>query len=85
MNLVAFITDNVQGGTKMNSDILEGKWKQLKGKAQQAWGDLTNDDLDKINGNREELVGKVQERYGYARERAEEEVDRFGRENDLNW
>jgi uncharacterized protein YjbJ (UPF0337 family) len=70
---------------KMNSDILQGKWKQLKGKAQQAWGDLTDDDLDKMNGSREELVGKVQERYGYARERAEEEVDRFARDNDVTW
>lgn len=69
----------------MNSDILEGKWKQLKGKAQQAWGDLTNDDLDKMNGSREELVGKIQERYGYARERAEAEVDRFARENEVTW
>lgn len=69
----------------MNSDIAEGKWKQLKGKVQQAWGDLTNDDLDKMNGSREELVGKVQERYGYARERAEQEVDRFARDNDWTW
>lgn len=69
----------------MNSDIAEGKWKQLKGKVQQAWGDLTNDDLDKMNGSREELVGKVQERYGYARERAEQEVDRFAHENDWTW
>lgn len=69
----------------MNSDIAEGKWKQLKGKVQQAWGDLTNDDLDKMSGSREELVGKVQERYGYARDRAEQEVDRFARENDWTW
>lgn len=61
----------------MNTDILEGKWKQLKGKAQQQWGKLTNDELDQISGKREELVGLVQEKYGYAKERAEEEVDSF--------
>ena len=61
----------------VNSDILEGKWKQLKGKAQQQWGKLTNDELDQISGKREELVGLVQEKYGYARARAEEEVDDF--------
>ncbi len=61
----------------LNTDILEGKWKQLKGQAQQQWGKLTNDELDKISGKREELVGLVQERYGYARARAEEEVDDF--------
>jgi uncharacterized protein YjbJ (UPF0337 family) len=65
----------------MNQDILEGKWKQLKGKAQQQWGKLTNDDLDRIEGKREELVGAVQEKYGWARERAENEVDQFIRDN----
>lgn len=61
----------------MNSDVLEGKWKQLKGKVQQKWGDLTDDDLDRVSGRREELVGLIQERYGYARQEAEEEVDNF--------
>ena len=65
----------------MNQDILEGKWKQLKGKAQQQWGKLTNDDLDRIEGRREELVGIVQEKYGWAREKAEEEVDQFIQSN----
>ncbi|HEX6383963.1 MAG TPA: CsbD family protein [Anaerolineae bacterium] len=61
----------------MNEDVLKGKWKQLKGKAQQQWGKLTNDDLDRIQGRREELVGVVQERYGYERAEAEREVDEF--------
>jgi uncharacterized protein YjbJ (UPF0337 family) len=61
----------------MNEDILQGKWKQLKGKALQQWGKLTDDDLDRIDGKREELVGVVQEKYGWAREEAEDEVDRF--------
>lgn len=58
----------------MNTDTLQGQWKQLKGKAQQKWGKLTSDDLDRIEGRQEELVGLVQEKYGYARERAEKEV-----------
>lgn len=61
----------------MNEDVLKGKWKQLKGKAQQQWGKLTNDDLDRIQGRREELVGVVQERYGYERAEAEREVNEF--------
>jgi len=61
----------------MNEDILKGKWKQLKGKAQQQWGKLTDDDLDRVQGRREELVGIVQERYGYERSRAEREVSDF--------
>jgi uncharacterized protein YjbJ (UPF0337 family) len=60
----------------MNSDILQGKWKQVRGKSREWWGKLTDDDLDKINGNRDQLIGKLQERYGYTRERATEEVNR---------
>jgi uncharacterized protein YjbJ (UPF0337 family) len=61
----------------MNQDVLKGKWMQLKGEVRTQWGKLTNDDLDQIEGNTEKLVGKLQERYGYARERAQEEYDRF--------
>jgi len=59
----------------MNRDILQGKWKQLKGSAKQKWGKLTDDDLDRIEGSRDELVGMIQERYGKSRDEAEKEVD----------
>lgn len=61
----------------MNSDILEGKWEQVKGKVQQQWSKLTNDDLDRINGNRKELAGKIQESYGVGRDEAEKQIDEF--------
>lgn len=61
----------------MNWDIVEGNWKQFKGKAQQQWGDLTDDELDRIEGRREELAGRIQERYGKSREEAQEEVDNW--------
>lgn len=61
----------------MNSDQLKGNWKQLRGQVQEAWGDLTNDDLDRIEGQRDQLVGKIQERYGKERAEAEREVDDF--------
>jgi uncharacterized protein YjbJ (UPF0337 family) len=61
----------------MNSDILKGNWKQFKGEIQKQWGKLTDDDLDVIQGQYEKLVGRVQERYGYERERAQQEVDDF--------
>ena len=61
----------------MNQDVLKGKWMQLKGEVRTQWGKLTNDDLDQIEGNTEKLVGKLQERYGYAREKAQEEYDRW--------
>lgn len=59
----------------MNKDIFEGKWKQLRGRAKQAWGDLTNDDLDKIDGSYDRFIGTLQEKYGYSREEAEKQAD----------
>lgn len=61
----------------MNSDTLKGNWEQVKGHAQKKWGELTDDELDEINGNRKILAGKIQERYGRAREEAEREIDEF--------
>ena len=61
----------------MNSDMIQGNWMQVKGKVQQHWAKLTGNDLDAIEGKRNELVGKIQERYGYEREQAEKEVDSF--------
>lgn len=61
----------------MNKDILEGKWKQLKGEVQKQWGKLTDDDLDIVNGSQEKLEGLVQERYGKNKEEAEKEVKAF--------
>ena len=61
----------------MNKDQLQGKWHQLKGAVKSQWGALTDDDLDRVNGDLERLIGVVQERYGYARERAAKEVDAF--------
>ncbi|MCL5281253.1 MAG: CsbD family protein [Planctomycetes bacterium] len=59
----------------MTTDTLKGKGKQIKGQAKKKWGKLTDDDLDKMEGSRDELVGKIQERYGKSREAAEKEVD----------
>jgi len=61
----------------MSDDILKGKWKQLRGQIQQKWGDLTNDDLDRIQGAQTEFEGVLQERYGYTKERAKQEVNEF--------
>jgi uncharacterized protein YjbJ (UPF0337 family) len=62
----------------MNSDVLKGKWKQLTGNIKQRWGKLTDDDLDVAEGHTDYLVGKLQERYGWSKEKAEEEVKDFG-------
>ncbi|MEI2415721.1 CsbD family protein [Orrella sp. JC864] len=65
----------------MNQDIMAGKWKQLAGKAKIAWGNLTDDDLARIDGNAERLAGVIQERYGKTREQAEQEVNDFFERN----
>lgn len=59
----------------MNWDDLKGKWKQVTGSAKSKWGELTDDDLQQIDGEREKMVGKIQERYGIGKEEAEKQVD----------
>ena len=59
----------------MNWDRVEGNWNEFKGKVQQQWGKLTNDDLSQVNGKRAELCGRLQQRYGYAKDQAEREID----------
>jgi len=61
----------------MNADVLKGKWKQLKGEVKSQWGQLTDDDLDVVEGDAEKLIGRVQERYGYQRDQAKREVAEF--------
>jgi uncharacterized protein YjbJ (UPF0337 family) len=69
----------------MSSDILEGQWKQLRGRIKEVWGDLTDDEIDMIEGRRDRLAGKLQERYGWSRVEADEEIDRFIRDLDRGY
>ena len=59
----------------MNADILKGQWKEIKGEVKQKWGKLTDDDLDVIEGRRDELEGRLQKHYGYAKDKVRAEVD----------
>src|SRR5215211_404035 len=59
----------------MNWDRVEGNWKEFKGKVQQKWGKLTDDDLGVIEGKRTELSGRLQQRYGVAKDEAERQID----------
>jgi uncharacterized protein YjbJ (UPF0337 family) len=63
----------------MNSDQLKGKWKQVKGSVKERWGKLTDDDLEVIDGQSEQLIGTIQERYGIAREAAQKQVDEWNK------
>jgi len=60
----------------MNKDILQGKWRQMRGEMKKWWGELTDDEFDKIEGDRDKLIGLLQEKYGYSKEKAEEELGR---------
>ena len=61
----------------MNTDILKGKWMQVKGDIRSKWGKLTDNDLTEIQGDTEKMIGKLQERYGYKREQAQKELNDF--------
>ena len=61
----------------MNRNELEGNWKQMKGRVQEEWGKLTDDDVDQIEGRWKVLVGTIQERYGKTESEASKEVDRW--------
>ncbi|MFN4140839.1 CsbD family protein [Aestuariivirga sp.] len=61
----------------MDWDRIEGNWKSFKGKAKQQWGRLTDDDLDVVEGRREELEGRLQRYYGFEKDRARNEVDQW--------
>jgi uncharacterized protein YjbJ (UPF0337 family) len=69
----------------MDWNRVEGNWKQLRGRAKQQWGKLTDDDLTAVAGRREELAGKVQERYGIARDAARKQVEEWARNADDSW
>ena len=68
----------------MNKDILEGKWKQLRGEARSWWGKLTDDDLDRAAGKYDVIAGLLQEKYGYSHQRAVEEIDKLVTEFENN-
>ncbi|APW38572.1 general stress protein CsbD [Rhodoferax koreense] len=58
----------------MNSDRIEGNWKEFKGKLKEQWGKLTDDDLDVFEGRRDQLIGRIQQRHGLTQEAADREV-----------
>lgn len=63
-------------------DRIEGSWKEMSGKVKEQWGKLTDDDLTVVAGKRDQLAGKIQERYGYAKDKADEEITAFERRMD---
>ena len=50
-------------------------WKQFKGQVKEKWGNLTDDDLDRVAASREQLEGLIQQRYGIAKDQAKKDVN----------
>lgn len=69
----------------MNWDTIQGNWKQVTGRAKQQWGKLTDDDLTQVAGHRDQLAGKIQERYGIAKDAAEEQLKAWEKSADDSW
>ena len=61
----------------MNWDTVKGEWKQFRGRVKEQWGKLTDDDLDQIEGKRDQLLGSLQKSYGIARDEAERQIRSF--------
>ncbi|HMQ10496.1 MAG TPA: CsbD family protein [Oligoflexia bacterium] len=59
----------------MNKDIIKGNWKQIKGMVREKWGEISHDDIDRMEGNYDQIVGKIQETYGKSKEEAENEFN----------
>lgn len=61
--------------------MIQGNWEQIKGNAQKKWGELTDDELDQIGGDKNILMGKIQEKYGKAKEEVQKEIEEFERQH----
>src|SRR5450756_1339613 len=81
------VQDNGVGGrsgreTQMDWNIIEGRWKELKGHAREQWGKLTDDELEEVGGKKDRLVGKLQQKYGYAADEAARRADEWAKQQD---
>ena len=66
----------------MDWNIIEGKWKELKGHAREQWGKLTDDELEEVAGKKDRLVGKLQQKYGYASDEADRQAEEWAKHID---
>lgn len=65
----------------MNWDIVQGKWEQLKGSVKKEWGELTDDEVTQLAGERDKVAGKLQEKYGWTKTEVDEKMNDFIRRN----
>jgi uncharacterized protein YjbJ (UPF0337 family) len=62
---------------EMDRDLIEGKWTEIKGRLRESYGDLTDDDIEKAKGDREQLEGMLQQKLGQTKDEARSNVDRI--------
>jgi uncharacterized protein YjbJ (UPF0337 family) len=65
----------------MNEDMLEARWRQVREQTRKWWGKLTDNDLERIGGKAERLADALQAQYGYTRQHAESQSNRWMREH----
>lgn len=68
-----------QPNTTMNKLEFKGNWNIVKGRLKQKWGQLTDDDLDYVEGKEDELLGRIQKRTGESQEVVERTVEEYNR------
>jgi uncharacterized protein YjbJ (UPF0337 family) len=61
--------------TRMTPETFTQQWAQIRQQLRGWWDQLTEQDLDQIAGQHDQLVRVIQERYQYLQERAQDEVD----------
>lgn len=55
-----------------NAQEIQGRWDILRGKVKEKWGQLTDDDLQMVGGNIDQVMGRIQQKTGAARAEIEE-------------
>ena len=78
-------TKNPKTVNTANEDRMAGNWKLFKGKLRERWGDLTDDELDRLQGQRDQLIGRIQERSGRERAEVERDIDSLSRDTNYAW
>ena len=69
------VADDIGDGSTW--DRIQGNWGQFSGGVKERWGELTDDDVAELDGDKDQLIGRIQETYGIAREKAAEQVDEW--------
>ncbi len=59
---------------------IKGTWKQFRGKLQEKWGELTDDDLDRLEGKRDQIEGLIEKKTGAARQAVRDALDEAAKE-----